>query len=360
MELNTKSPAATCLGSAVTAEAPAAPGRRELLGATAGLLLLLVALDLLGRTFGWIAGNLLAFVAATFLLLPDLIWPAGKSHPSQADRPRREQLRGIAMGFALAAIVLAGFVPGYHLWNTRFAGRSPAPSLSALRLPANELSLRPYSAAPTDLTVERDGRDLLLRWQPAFAATLSLQSDGQLTRVSGLPLLLPAASGALNFELRAGEPLALRVRVEEAHAVSGTVAPATTLWLGSDALPEATSFTIPYNLRWIPWMLLMQIVLVAIPEETFFRGYLLRRFARLWPAARSARFLHISAANLASSAVFALAHFAIGFHPARLAVFFPSLLFGRLAERTGGIAASVTLHVLSNLMMQLVSTQYLP
>jgi membrane protease YdiL (CAAX protease family) len=78
------------------------------------------------------------------------------------------------------------------------------------------------------------------------------------------------------------------------------------------------------------------------------------------PSAGSARFLHISAANLASSAIFALAHFAIGFHPARLAVFFPSLLFGRLAERTGGIAASVTLHVLSNLMMQFVSTQYLP
>ena len=360
MELNTKSPVASHLGSAVTAEPPAPPGRRELLGATAGLLLLLVALDLLGRAVGWVGGNLLAFVAATFLLLPDLIWPAGRSHPSQADRPRREQLRGIAMGLGLAAIVFAGFVPGYHLWNTGFAGRSPAPALSALRQPANELSLRPASAIPTDLTIERDGRDLLLHWQPAAAATLSLQSDGQLTRVSGAPKPMPAPSGDLHFAVRAGEPLALRVRVEEAHTVSGTVTPATDLWLGSDALPSATSFTIPYNLRWIPWMLLMQIVLVAIPEETFFRGYLLRRFARRWPGASSTRFLHISAANLASSAIFALAHFAIGFHPARLAVFFPSLLFGRLAERTGGIAASVTLHVMSNMMMQLVSTQYLP
>lgn len=360
MELNTNLPAATEVGSAVTDEAPAAPGSRELFGATVGLLLLLVAFDLLGRAVGWVAGNLLAFVAATFLLLPDLIWPTGRAHPSQADRPRREQLRGIALGLAFAAVVFAGFVPGYHLWNTRFAGRSLAPSLSALRQPANELSLRPASAAATDLTIERDGRDLLLNWKPATDATLALFSDGQIERVRGAQLPSPAPDGALRVVLRAGEPLALRLRVESAHSLSGTVTPATDLWLGSDALPGATTFSIPYHLRWIPWMLLMQVVLVAIPEETFFRGYLLRRFARLWPAAGSERFFHISAANLASSAIFALAHFAIGFHPARLAVFFPSLLFGRLAERTGGLAASVTLHVLSNLMMQLVSTQYLP
>jgi membrane protease YdiL (CAAX protease family) len=360
MELNTKSPAATAVGSAVTEEAPAAPGRRELLGATAGLLLLLVAFDLLGSAVGWVGSNLLAFVAATFLLLPDLVWPAGRTHPSQADRPRHEQLRGIAIGVALGSIVFAGFVPGYHLWNTQFAGRKASPALSALRQPANEMSLRPASTPPTDLTIERDGRDLLLHWEPASAATLALQSDGQLERVSGAPIPTRSPDGTLRFAVPAGESLALRLRVEEAHTIAGTITPATDLWLGSDALPDATAFAIPYNLRWIPWMLLMQVVLVAIPEETFFRGYLLRRFARLWPSAGSERFLHISAANLASSAIFALAHFAIGFHPARLAVFFPSLLFGRLAERTGGIAASVTLHVLSNLMMQLVSTQYLP
>lgn len=360
MELNTKSPAATAVGSGVTTEAPAAPGRRELLGATAGLLLLLLAFDLLGQAVGWVGGNLLAFVAATFLLLPDLIWPAGRTHPSQADRPRREQLRGIALGLALAAVVFAGFVPGYHLWNTRFAGRSLAPAVSALRQPANELSLHPTAAAPADLTIERDGRDLLLHWRPTTAAALSLKSDGQIERVSGAPLPVPAVTGALDFALRPREQLSIRLRVESAHALSGTVSPATDLWLGSDDERNATSFTIPYNLRWIPWMILMQVVLVAIPEETFFRGYLQRRFARLWPSAGSERFFHISAANLASSATFALAHFAIGFHPTRLAVFFPSLLFGRLAEKTGGIAASVTLHVLSNLMMQLVSTQYLP
>jgi membrane protease YdiL (CAAX protease family) len=360
MELNTKSAPATAVGSSVTDEAPAAPDRRELLGATAGLLLLLVAFDLLGSTVGWVGSNLLAFVAATFLLLPDLVWPAGRTHPSQADRPRREQLRGVALGLAVAAVVFAGFVPGYHLWNTQFAGRSIAPSLSALRQPANELSLRPSAAGSNDLTVERDGRDLLLHWKPATDATLALRSDGQIERVSGGPLPLAAEAGALDISLPAGASLALRLRVESAHSLSGNITPATNLWLGSDALPYATTFTIPYNLRWIPWMLLMQVVLVAIPEETFFRGYLLRRFARRWSAAGSERFLHISAANLASSAIFALAHFAIGFHPARLAVFFPSLLFGRLAERTGGIAASVTLHVLSNLMMQFVSTQYLP
>ena len=48
----------------------------------------------------------------------------------------------------------------------------------------------------------------------------------------------------------------------------------------------------------------------------------------------------------------------IGWDPARAAVFFPSLLFGKLWERTGATSASITLHALSNLMLLAVSSQY--
>lgn len=360
MEMNTKSPTGAEVGRERHPSLPTAPSHRELLLATVGMLLLLLLFDLLGHAVGWVGSNLLVFVAGTFLLLPDLAWPEGRIHPSQADRPRREQVRGIFVGAVAGCVVLVGFVPGYHLWNSSIADRSLSPSLGALSQPANELSLRPSPTEPTDLTIERDGRDLLLRWQPATESSLRLSSDGLLSPVSGSPRPVATEGHALSLELGPDRPLSLRLRVEGASELKGELSAPANLWLGSELEEKATSFTIPYGLGWIPWMLLMQIVLVAIPEETYFRGYLQRRFALRWPEQERRGFFHLSRANLLTSAIFALAHVVIGFQPGRLAVFFPSLLFGRLAERTGGLAASVTLHMLSNLMMHLVSTQYVP
>ena len=45
-------------------------------------------------------------------------------------------------------------------------------------------------------------------------------------------------------------------------------------------------------------------------------------------------------------------------HPARLAVFFPALLFGWLRARTGGIGASVVFHALCNLFSATLARGY--
>ena len=357
MQRNTKSPSDPAPEVAEAPREDLGPDRRELALATGGLLALLLLLDLLGQFVGWVGSNLLVFVAATFLLLPDLIWPAGRADPLQADRPRREQLRGVGIGLTVGLAVLLAFLPGYHLWTTRASERTFAPSAAALRQPANELGLRPRPASESALRIERDGRDLLLHWRPETTSTLTLASDGRLQPVTPAR---PEAGTSLAFTASPDRPLAARLRVSDATTVEGTVSPPTAVALGSDNLEASDAFRIAYDYRWLGWMLLMQVVLVAIPEETFFRGYLMRRLARWRPERDLGRFLHVSRANLLASATFAAAHFVIGFHPARLAVFFPSLLFGRLAERTGGLAASVTLHVLSNLMMQVATTQYLP
>ena len=44
--------------------------------------------------------------------------------------------------------------------------------------------------------------------------------------------------------------------------------------------------------------------------------------------------------------------------PARLAVFFPALLFGWLRARTGGIGASVCLHAICNVYSQMLGRGY--
>ena len=110
---------------------------------------------------------------------------------------------------------------------------------------------------------------------------------------------------------------------------------------------------------WIPLAVLFQLALIALPEEYFYRGYLQHRLADV---VRDRRLtvgpVWISSANVVASGLFALGHLIIGWDPARLAVFFPSLLFGWLRERTGSIAASVVFHAACNLMVQFVAPHY--
>lgn len=95
---------------------------------------------------------------------------------------------------------------------------------------------------------------------------------------------------------------------------------------------------------------LSQVLVVAVPEEVFFRGYLLARFEARWPSRH--RFLGASVgfSLLATSILFALGHFFVDLQPARLAVFFPALAFGWMRSRTGSVAAGALFHALCNLL----------
>jgi len=99
------------------------------------------------------------------------------------------------------------------------------------------------------------------------------------------------------------------------------------------------------------WQIPIQFLVVAIPEELFFRGYLQTLLAKGWRG-RKLPFVGTDApAIITASVLFALTHVATNPHPARLGVFFPALLFGALRSYTGSIAAPVLLHALANLLI---------
>jgi membrane protease YdiL (CAAX protease family) len=56
--------------------------------------------------------------------------------------------------------------------------------------------------------------------------------------------------------------------------------------------------------------------------------------------------------------IFAIGHVLTIRHPARLAVFFPALLFGWLRQRTGGVGASVLLHASCNIFSAALGRGY--
>jgi hypothetical protein len=96
---------------------------------------------------------------------------------------------------------------------------------------------------------------------------------------------------------------------------------------------------------------LAQVVVVAVPEELFFRGYLMDRLEERWPSTRLFLGARVGWPLLVSSALFAVGHLLVIPEAQRLAVFFPALVFGWMRARTGSIAPGALFHALCNLLM---------
>jgi membrane protease YdiL (CAAX protease family) len=159
------------------------------------------------------------------------------------------------------------------------------------------------------------------------------------------------------------------------------------------------SLHIDRGLWWVVLWILTQLVFIALPEEFFYRGYLQTRIKDLLEARRKSRdpdltadpdlaapdlaapdlaapdlaapgltdpgaksqksagrrILGISGQNALASLLFAAGHLLIPIGGvllvSRISVFFPSLIFGWLRERTGTIAAPIVYHAGANLMV---------
>jgi membrane protease YdiL (CAAX protease family) len=106
--------------------------------------------------------------------------------------------------------------------------------------------------------------------------------------------------------------------------------------------------------------LLTQIVVVGLPEEMLFRGYVQGRLEDIWP--RKVRFLFAELslpALLLQAALFAVLHFVVDVHVPRLAVFFPALLFGWLRSLRRGVGAAVFVHAFCNLLSDMLARGWL-
>ncbi len=101
-----------------------------------------------------------------------------------------------------------------------------------------------------------------------------------------------------------------------------------------------------------------QVVLIALPEEAFYRGYLQSRLDEVWSPRARVLGANLGPGVLVASAVFAVGHLATIHEPARLAVFFPALLFGWLRARTGGVGAGVLFHAMCNVFSEALGRGY--
>lgn len=105
--------------------------------------------------------------------------------------------------------------------------------------------------------------------------------------------------------------------------------------------------------------IMVQLVVVALPEELFFRGFLLSHLERALPPKRRLLGGGIGWALVISAALFALIHLPKHGDPRALATFFPGLLFGWLRSATGSILSSTVTHASSNLLVNVVEKIFL-
>jgi membrane protease YdiL (CAAX protease family) len=106
---------------------------------------------------------------------------------------------------------------------------------------------------------------------------------------------------------------------------------------------------------------LNQLIVVAIPEEIFFRGYLMEKLDRRWAPLERRRVVlgaPLGKGLIVSSLLFAIGHVVVVPNPQRLAVFFPALVFGWMRARTGSIMAGAIFHALCNLFADVLHTSY--
>lgn len=119
------------------------------------------------------------------------------------------------------------------------------------------------------------------------------------------------------------------------------------------AVPHFRPALPPHFGRWV----VTEVLVVALPEELFYRGYLQTRLRDAWPQGRLLWGARLGPAFLATAALFALGHLAI-FQVWRLAVFFPALVFGWQREKTGTVLGSTLFHAYCNLLQLVLASSF--
>lgn len=116
------------------------------------------------------------------------------------------------------------------------------------------------------------------------------------------------------------------------------------------------AFHLPNNMA---ELLLINLLLVALPEELFYRGFVQTRLVAAWPPWFKRYGVPVGWAIVVSCGLFAFGHYAGEWgNPARLGPFFPALVFAAMRARSGSIMGAVLYHGLSNVFSETLRSGY--
>ena len=292
-------------------------------------------------------------IAVAFLYLP--LWLAGRAgDPVARYGLTLDGWRRGALAFGLcAALVFPPYTIGFSIVQRVLFDARPALEASRFtRWPADLDG--PIHADGIVLKTTASDR-LELHNRTTTSQRLCLSSAAGPVAVAGPGVAGSTRDGAeLRVVLRAGGHAQVKERrpTRVASCPRGGLPPSALVTPEGASLGAVADLT-PGAWWWVTFAL-WHVVMVALTEEFFFRGFLQTELNRR--LRRRVRFLgaELGWSLLIVSALFALGHLATSLHPGRLLVFFPSLVMGYLRERTGNLLASILFHGASNVLMELL------
>lgn len=226
-------------------------------------------------------------------------------------------------GILAAVIIFPPYIGGYILWST-FNHHN-------IKVPSSPLSLYPqglYYSSPQS-TGWMIGNTLFIR---------KFVPD----RVKVLPLPEGCSKG-----LVITRPTKVQLHECEGFSISAQV----PVVIG-DSRPARRAIY-KRSLWNLLYLFFVELIAIALPEELFYRGVLQEALKG------SGKRIRVFGAEIGwevplVSALFALGHLITIPAAFRLAVFFPSLVFGYLRARTKSIGSSVFFHALSNVLLYVI------
>lgn len=338
--------------------------------ALAGVLTL--AAGLLANAVPIIAANVGLIVAAILILVPGWFLRRRGERDTAYGLAFDDVKRGLGWGVGATLVTFVLFVPAFHLWSTTVEHRTASFSWSHYRAPSERYFGEPMHKQDGDVHVWTWGGTVHIAWTPQrgpWALRIDAEGTPEAAVYATAGQLVEAPAGAhiartgvavQHVHVAAIPHRAQALRIHAVEAGQPLDAGRFVGGSGGRVIPaDGTDARVPLSLWWMVSLVLSQFVLIALPEEFFYRGFVQEKLKQAgWRRAWRVGPLDLTTATVLTSALFAVGHLFIGFGVHRLAVFFPSLLFGALRDRTGGIVAPTVYHACCNLMVYACSVHY--
>jgi len=278
--------------------------------------------------------------------------------------------RGLALGGAAILIVFPLFVGGFHLVYTQLLERPVSWDAEKLLRWEEDLELAPVRpCGRSDVSVWTQDEQLWVVATPQaeLAVRLDVDASARLIRCGTSGPIVGRAVARSNdgawhppkgqgvwFDLAAHHGFHLEL------SDGDKAVPSDRIRLGAKSVAASDDGKVggSRDLWWLLAYIVIHLGLVALPEEHFFRGYLMSRLDVALGTPRRLLGVPVGWGLVLSALFFALLHPILIPGPHRLLVFFPALLFGWLRRKQGALGAAILVHAMSNVLLAIVSRMY--
>lgn len=356
------------------------------------VVLVIIGFAILSQFVGIIGQALYAIVAALFYFVPNKFIEKEQGTFEEYGLVFGDWKKGIIWGVGATLITLPFFVIGMWIWEVKIRHQGLDFSWDRYRQWDATLEGRPKNlGTETGIWIWSHDDVLNIRMRNKnmpnhrmilrSSAPFKIASSGSIDtkKIKGHAWAIALTHQDSRGEVKISGAEDLRIQVE----AIGKTDKSWPMFSGPSAT-KIESFEESRNYYWLLLWAATQFLLVAFPEEYFYRGFLQTRFSRFFSGKKEkekeekktgsekkessknavVRLIRsvLSPPILLTSLLFALGHLFVPVGGvllvSRMSVFFPSLIFGWLRERTDSILAPVIYHACSNLMVLVTALHF--